>query len=65
MEETKLRRKRVKRYPIQLNAYVSPEQMDLIDKTADEINEDRSATIRKALELGVLRLQKQHRRTHG
>ena len=65
MEETKLRRKRVKRYPIQLNAYVSPEQMELIDKTAAEINQDRSATIREALKIGVVRLQKKHGRTHG
>ena len=65
MEEPKQPRKRRKKYTVKTTIAMEPEQLELLNETADEIGEDRSATIREALNIGVASMQKKHRRAHG
>ena len=65
MEEPKQPRKRKRKYTVKTTIAMEPEQLDLLNETADEIGEDRSATIREALNIGVASMQKKHRRAHG
>ena len=55
MEEPKQPRKRRKKYTVKTTIAMEPEQLELLNETADEIGEDRSATIREALNIGVAR----------
>ena len=65
MEEPKQPRKRKRKYTVKTTIAMEPEQLELLNETADEIGEDRSATIREALNIGVASMQKKHRRAHG